>query len=77
MSVETRPAVELADAVEQLLTALVRSGRLLGDNAPSPLSTFQEVASPCSSTMARYGSVRWQMPSRPPTRQRPGRSTRS
>lgn len=44
MSAETRPAVELADAVEQLLTALVRSGRLLGDSEPSPLSTFQGVA---------------------------------
>lgn len=44
MSADTRPAAELADAVEQLLTALVQSGRLLGDNEPSTLSTFQGVA---------------------------------
>lgn len=44
MSADTRPAAELADAVEHLLTALVQSGRVLGDNEPSTLSTFQGVA---------------------------------
>jgi DNA-binding MarR family transcriptional regulator len=36
--------VALADAVEQLLTALVQRRRVLGDDEPSPLSTFQGVA---------------------------------
>ena len=37
-------AVALADAVEQLLTALVQRRRVLGEEEPSPLSTFQGVA---------------------------------
>ena len=37
-------AVVLADAVEQLLTALVRRRGVLGDDEPSPLSTFQGIA---------------------------------
>lgn len=37
-------AVAIADAVEQLLTALVRQRRVLGDVEPSALSTFQAIA---------------------------------
>jgi DNA-binding MarR family transcriptional regulator len=37
-------AVALAGAVEQLLTALVQQRRVLGEQEPSPLSTFQGVA---------------------------------
>jgi DNA-binding MarR family transcriptional regulator len=37
-------AAAIADAVEQLLTALVRQRGVLGDVEPSPLSTFQAIA---------------------------------
>lgn len=37
-------ATVLASAVEQLLTALVRRRGVLGDDEPSPLSTFQGIA---------------------------------
>jgi DNA-binding MarR family transcriptional regulator len=37
-------ATAIADAVEQLLTALVRQRGVLGDVEPSPLSTFQAIA---------------------------------
>ncbi len=40
----SRQAVALAGAVEQLLTALVSQRRVLGDDEPSPLSTFQAIA---------------------------------
>lgn len=36
-------AVALGDAVERLLTALVRRRRVLGDDEPSPLSAFQGI----------------------------------
>ena len=40
----SRQAIALAGAVEQLLTALVSQRRVLGDDEPSPLSTFQAIA---------------------------------
>jgi DNA-binding MarR family transcriptional regulator len=37
-------AVSLASAIEQLLNALVQRRHVLGDEEPSPLSTFQAIA---------------------------------